>query len=153
MRNVGCLLCKLVGLTRVKEPGLPMELLVLNSWWRHQLDTFSVLLAIYEGNSQVISEFPSQRLGTQSFQGFFLSATEQTAEQTMVLPVFETPSRSLWRHCDCSLICQRHPLFTASDKLSCLPETTAALQNYLIFCVCGLCLDSILCLLIAVSPV
>ena len=30
------------------------------SWWRHQMETFSVLLAICEGNSAVPGEFPSQ---------------------------------------------------------------------------------------------
>ena len=31
------------------------------TWWRHQMDTFSVLLAICAGNLPVAGEFPSQR--------------------------------------------------------------------------------------------
>ena len=100
MRNVGCLLCKLVGLTRVKRPGLPMESFLLNSWWRHQLETFSVLLAIYEGNSLVISEFPSQRLGTQSFQVFFdLRPNKQLSKQWSCLCL-----RHLRAHYDVTVI-------------------------------------------------
>ena len=30
-------------------------------WWRHQMETFSALLAICAGNSPVPSEFPTQR--------------------------------------------------------------------------------------------
>ena len=47
---------------------------VLNSffpWWRHQMETFSALLAICAGNSPVPGEFPTQRPVTQSFDVFF----------------------------------------------------------------------------------
>ena len=32
------------------------------TWWRHQMETFSALLAICAGNSPVPGEFPAQRL-------------------------------------------------------------------------------------------
>ena len=35
--------------------------------WRHQMETFSALLAICAGNSPVPGEFPTQRPVTQSF--------------------------------------------------------------------------------------
>ena len=35
--------------------------------WRHKMETFSTLLAIYAGNSPVSGEFPSQRPVTRSF--------------------------------------------------------------------------------------
>ena len=41
------------------------------AWWRHQMETFSVLLALCVGNSPVTGEFPSQRPVTQSFDVFF----------------------------------------------------------------------------------
>ena len=41
------------------------------TWWRHQMETFSALLAICAGNSPVSSEFPPQRPVTQSFDIFF----------------------------------------------------------------------------------
>ena len=37
------------------------------AWWRHQLDTFSAILAFCEGNSPVTGEFTSQRPVMQSF--------------------------------------------------------------------------------------
>ena len=40
-------------------------------WWRHQMETFSALLAICTGNSPVSGEFPTQRPVTQSFDVFF----------------------------------------------------------------------------------
>ena len=43
------------------------------SWWRHQIETFSALLAIYAGNSPVTGEFLAQRPVTRSFD-VFLSA-------------------------------------------------------------------------------
>ena len=41
------------------------------SWWRHQMETFSALLALRAGNSPVPGEFPAQRPGTRSFDVFF----------------------------------------------------------------------------------
>ena len=40
-------------------------------WWRHQMETFSALLAICAGNSPVSGEFPAQRLVTRSVDVFF----------------------------------------------------------------------------------
>ena len=51
----------------------------------HQMKPFSALLSLCEGNSQATGEFPSQRPVTQRFD--FLSAPEQTAEQTIGRPV------------------------------------------------------------------
>ena len=41
------------------------------SWWRHQMETFSALLALCVGNSPVTGEFPSQRPVTRSSDVFF----------------------------------------------------------------------------------
>ena len=41
------------------------------TWWRHQMETFSVLLALCAGNSPVTGEFPTQRPVTRSFDVFF----------------------------------------------------------------------------------
>ena len=43
----------------------------LHTWWRHQMETFSTLLAICAGNSPVSGEFPAQRPVTRSFYVFF----------------------------------------------------------------------------------
>ena len=45
--------------------------LVMAAWWRHQMETFSALLAICAGNSPVSGEFPAQRPVTRSFDVFF----------------------------------------------------------------------------------
>ena len=40
------------------------------TWWRHQMETFSALLAICTGNSPGTGEFPAQRPVKQSFDVF-----------------------------------------------------------------------------------
>ena len=42
-----------------------------NSWWRHQMEAFSALLAICAGNSPVPGEFPTQMPVTRSFDVYF----------------------------------------------------------------------------------
>ena len=44
---------------------------MFSSWWRHQTETFSALLAICAGNSPVPGEFPTQRPVTRSFDVYF----------------------------------------------------------------------------------
>ena len=41
------------------------------TWWRHQMETFSALLAICAGNSTVPGEVPTQGPVTRSFDVFF----------------------------------------------------------------------------------
>ena len=41
------------------------------AWWRHQMETFSALLALCEGYPSVTGGFPSLRLVTGSFDVFF----------------------------------------------------------------------------------
>ena len=43
----------------------------IGSWWRHQMETVSALLALCVGNSPVPGEFPAQRPVTRSFDAFF----------------------------------------------------------------------------------
>ena len=40
------------------------------AWWRHQMETFSALLAFCVGNSPATGEFPSQRPVTRGFDVF-----------------------------------------------------------------------------------
>ena len=68
------------------------------AWWRHDMETFSALLAICAGNSPVTGEFPTQRPVTRSFDVFFdLSLNKRLSKQSWGW-WFEVPSRSLWRH-------------------------------------------------------
>ena len=40
-------------------------------WWRHQMETFSALLALCAGNWPAVGQFPSQRPVTRGFDVFF----------------------------------------------------------------------------------
>ena len=52
------------------------------SWWRHQMETYSALLAFCVGKSPVTCEFPAQRPVTQSFDDFFdLHLNKQLSKQ------------------------------------------------------------------------
>ena len=71
------------------------------SWWRHQMETFSALLAICAGNSPVTDEFPAQRPVTRSFDVFFdLHPNKWLSKQSWGW-WFETPSC----HYDVTVIC------------------------------------------------
>ena len=73
------------------------------SWWRHQMETFSALLALCEGNSPVTCELSSQRPVARSFDVFFdLRLNKRLSKQPWGW-WFETLSHSLWRHCNVSL--------------------------------------------------
>ena len=67
------------------------------SWWRHQMETFSALLAICVGNSPVTGEFPTQRPVTRSFDVFFDPRLNQHLSKHSWGWWFETPSCPLWR--------------------------------------------------------
>ena len=74
------------------------------TWWRHQLETFSVLLAICAGNSAVTGEFPTQRPVTRSFDVFFDLRLNKRLNKQCWGWWFETPSRPLWRHCNACIL-------------------------------------------------
>ena len=82
----------------------------LCAWWRHQMEAFSVLFAIYAGNSTVPGEFSAQRPVTQSFDVFFdLRLNKRLSKQSWSWWL-ETLSHPLWRHCNGLLLPnQNHP--------------------------------------------
>ena len=70
----------------------------IGPWWRHEMETFSALLAICAENSPVPGEFPAQRPVTRSFDVFFdLRLNKRLSKQSWGW-WFETISCSLWRH-------------------------------------------------------
>ena len=76
-----------------KHRSSPLLALWIVPWWRHQMETFSTLLALCAGNSLVTGEFPAQRPVTQSFEVFFdLRLNKQLSKQSWGW-WFETPSR------------------------------------------------------------
>ena len=72
----------------------------IETLWRHQMETFSALLAICAGNSPVTGEFPTQRPVTRSFDVFYdLRLNKRLSKQSWGW-WFDTPSCPLWRHCN-----------------------------------------------------
>ena len=70
----------------------------IHTWWRHQMETFSALLAICMGNSPASGEFPTQRPVTRSFGVFFDVWLNKRLRKQSRGWWFETFSRPLWRH-------------------------------------------------------
>ena len=66
----------LTDLTYITTSFIGLDLAQPYPWWRHQMETFSVLLAICVGNSPVTGEFPAQRPVTRGFWRFLWSASE-----------------------------------------------------------------------------
>ena len=89
--------------------------LLLIPWWRHQMETFSALLALCAGNSPVTGEFPSQRPETRSFDVFFdLRLNKRLSKQKWGW-WFETPTRSLWRNWTYRVITSPAPAYTTDS--------------------------------------
>ena len=63
------------------------------------MEMFSALLALCAVNSPVPGEFPSQRPVTRSLDVFFDMCLNKQLSKQLWGWWFETPSRSLWRHC------------------------------------------------------
>ena len=70
------------------------------SWWRHQMETFSALLALCAGKSPVTGEFPAQRPVTRGFDVFFDLRLNKRFSKQWWGWWFETPSRPLWHNCN-----------------------------------------------------
>ena len=85
---------------RVTEADIKMSGSNLASWWRHQMETFSALLAICVGNASVTCEFPTQRPVTRIFDVFLDRRLTKRLNNQSRLCWLETPSCSLWRHCN-----------------------------------------------------
>ena len=74
------------------------NILVGQTWWRHQMETFSALLALCAGNSPVTYELPTQRPVPRSFNIFVDLRLNKRLSKQWLYWWFETPSRPLWRH-------------------------------------------------------
>ena len=83
------------------------------AWWRHQMETFSALLAICAGNSPVPGEFPPQRPVTRSFYVFFDVRLNKRLSKQAWGWWFETLSCPLWRRCNgsCGFMCVCNQIF------------------------------------------
>ena len=85
------------------------------AWWRHQMETFSALLAIWAGNSPATVEFPSQRPVTRSFDVFFDLHLNKRLSKQAKRRWFEKPSRLLWHHCNGDANNNNMPTYKPSD--------------------------------------
>ena len=90
-----------------------------NSWWHHQMETFSTLLALCEGDSPVTGELPSQRPVIPSFD---VQLNKRLSKQSWRQSL-ETPSHSLWRHCNVEMEqhLQVNATTTSSHRASTVP--------------------------------
>ena len=68
-------------------------------WWRYQMETFSMLLALCAGNSPGTGEFPLQRPVTPSFDVSFDMHLNKWFSKSK-RQWFEMPSHSLWHYCN-----------------------------------------------------
>ena len=89
---VGCWHGNIPYLWRKEGTGL--------TWWRHPMETFSASMALCAGNSPVTDEFSFKRPVTLSFDVFLYLRLNKRLSKQSRRRWFETPSRSLWRHCD-----------------------------------------------------
>ena len=88
------------------------------SWWRRQMEIFSMSLALCEGNPPATGGFPSQRPVTWSFAVFFDLHLSKRLKKQLRLQWFETPPHSLWRHCYAIIAlhnCTREQVLRNSD--------------------------------------
>ena len=74
-------------------------------WWRQQMETFSTLLALCEGDPMVTSGFHSLKPVLRSYDVFFDLRLNKWLSKQSRWWWFETPSCSLWRHCNVHEIC------------------------------------------------
>ena len=70
------------------------------TWWRHEMETFSALLAICADNSQVTGVFPTQRPISQSSEVFLALCMNKRLNKEWWGWWFEKLSRPFWRHCN-----------------------------------------------------
>ena len=74
------------------------------TWRGHEMDTFSALLPLCAGNSPVTGELPSQRPVMRGFDVFLDLRLNKRLSKQSRRRWFEMPSRSLWCHCNDSII-------------------------------------------------
>ena len=79
-------------------PGYKYGLKIGLAWWRHQMETFSALLALCARNSPVTGAFPSQRPVTRSVDVFFDLRLNKRLSEQLRRWRFGMQSRSLWHY-------------------------------------------------------
>ena len=104
-------------MARVSFSKYTRDWYLFSSWWRHQMETFSALLAISAGNSPVSGEFPAQRPVTRSFDVFFDLCLDGRLSKHSWGWWLGTLSGPLWRQSDVTtMLLKRHGV----SKLHCV---------------------------------
>ena len=78
------------------------------AWWRHQMETFSVLLTLSVGNSPVTGESPVNSPHKDQWRGalvFSLICAWINGWVNNLDCWFDMPPCSLWRHCNAAISC------------------------------------------------
>ena len=91
-------------------------------WWRHQMETFSALLAICAENSPVPGEFSTQRPVTRSFDVYFDLRPNKGLSKQLWGWWFETQSCPLWRH--------RNVLHNNVSTFNVIPKSLSIISHY-----------------------
>ena len=86
-------------ITRIRSIIISEQFHVSHPWSRHQVETFSALLVLCEGNPPFIDGFPSQRSVTRSFDDSFDLCMNKRLYKHPRRRWFETPLLSLLSHC------------------------------------------------------
>ena len=79
------------------HPGHFQTVWIQITWWRHQMESFSALLAVCAGNSPA-PLIPSQRPVTRSFKFFLDLCLNKRLSKQSRRKWYKTPSHSIWRH-------------------------------------------------------
>ena len=107
-----------------------------NSWWRHQIETFSTLLAICAGNSPVPGKFPTQRPVTRSFDVYIDLRPNKRLSKHSWGWWYETPSRPLWRHRNVESNTQCQEITSWSTCVAHWHQGPTCISNYIHYNVC-----------------
>ena len=108
-----------------------------NPWWRHQMETFSALLAICAGNSPVHGEFPAQRPVTRSFDVFLDLRLNKLLSKHSRGWWFETLLWPFWRHSnaygihDYTKKCEPSPNDSISEHTLNVLEVISLINDYI----------------------
>ena len=103
-------------------------------WWHHQMEAFSALLALCEGNPPITGGFLSQRPVTRNFDVFFNLLLNKRLSKQFIRWLFQTPSRSSWCHCNdnqCPLLTNKSQISFVTVQLSLSSYVTSVSSTHL----------------------
>ena len=92
------------------------------------METFSALLALCEGNPPATIEFTKQRPIRRDFDVFIMCVWLNGWANSRYILWFETPCRSLWRHCDGQI----YNLSNIFSRVHCTRRIVAIYPNFLL---------------------